>query len=100
MKNGLIEDVNDQLHRDDGPVIEYYNGTKFWWLNGVQHREDGPAVEFVDGAKFWYKHGKLHREDGPAQDFITFKLWYYNGQHIACNTQEEFERLLKLKAFW
>ena len=45
--------------------------------------------------------GFYHREDGPA--LITsngFKFWIYNGNLIHCNSQEEFERLLKLKAFW
>ncbi len=26
--------VNGVLHREDGPAIEYKNGTKKWWLNG------------------------------------------------------------------
>jgi len=30
------------------------------------HREDGPAVEWYNGSKEWYKNAKLHREDGPA----------------------------------
>jgi hypothetical protein len=29
------------------------NSTKFW-LNGQLHREDGPAVEYPSGAKSWY----------------------------------------------
>jgi len=24
-------------HREDGPAIEYPNGTKEWWLNGIQY---------------------------------------------------------------
>ena len=27
-------------------------------LNGVLHRDDGPAVEYVDGSKFWYRNGE------------------------------------------
>jgi len=23
-------------------------------LNGKCHREDGPAIEYVDGTKYWY----------------------------------------------
>lgn len=33
---------------------------------GERHREDGPAVEYADGSKYWYQNGELHREDGPA----------------------------------
>jgi len=25
-----------QLHRDDGPAIEYPDGRKEWWVNGQQ----------------------------------------------------------------
>ena len=45
------------LHRKDGPAIEYANGTKEWWKEGVRHREDGPAIEYADGIKEWYKEG-------------------------------------------
>ena len=47
------------------------DGTKFWYLNGELHREDGPAMEFVSGNKFWCLNGKLHREDGPAMEFAN-----------------------------
>ena len=35
-----------------------YLGTKFWYLNDKLHREDGPAVEYTSGDKFWYFQGK------------------------------------------
>lgn len=57
---------------------EYSNGSKEWFLDGVLHREDGPAAEFSSGDKFWY----------------------YHGEYINCSSQEEFERIIKLKAFW
>lgn len=28
-------------------------------------------IEFVDGSKYWYVHGKLHREDGPAIEWTN-----------------------------
>ena len=30
---------NGELHREDGPAIEYKNGTKKWFLDGVQYTE-------------------------------------------------------------
>ncbi len=66
------------LHREDGPAIEHANGTKCWYINNKRHREDGPAIEYVDGVK----------------------KWYLNGIHIPCTSQEQFEKLMKLKAFW
>ena len=41
-------------------------GTKQWYLNGQLHRADGPAVEWADGDKHWFLDGKLHRLNGPA----------------------------------
>ena len=44
----------------------------------IRHREDGPAIEFSDGDS----------------------LWYFNNKLIKCSSQEEFERLMKLKFLW
>ena len=43
-----------QVHRDDGPAVEYTDGDKVWCQNGQRHRTDGPAVEYADGGKEWY----------------------------------------------
>lgn len=32
--------VNGQLHREDGPAIEYSNGSRLWYLHGHQLTED------------------------------------------------------------
>ncbi len=69
MKNGLIDSngtklwyLNDQLHRVDGPAVEYAIGTKLWYLNGKRHRTDGPANEWLDGTKEWYLNGIKYTE--------------------------------------
>ena len=68
-----------KLHREDGPAVEYSNGTKAWWINDKRHREDGPAIEYASGSKSWYLNGKLHREDGPAVEHASGgKYWYIN----------------------
>ena len=113
----------DEPHREDGPALEYDDGTKHWYQNGLHHRLDGPAIESIDGSKFWYKNGKKHREDGPAVEMANgnkrwhfegklhrldgpaiehtnFKIWAYQDQKVDCQSQEDFEKLLKLKAFW
>jgi hypothetical protein len=61
-------DWNWNTHRDnDLPAIEYKDGTKIWYKNGLKHREnDLPAVVFPDGHLEWWSNGKLHRENGPA----------------------------------
>lgn len=61
------------------------------------------AIEKINGVKFWFKNGKLHREDGPAMlhyIYYNYNYWYYHGEFITDESQEKFERLIKLKAFW
>jgi len=102
-QNGNKRYYNDQqqLHQDDGPAIEYSVGSKAWYQHDQCHREDGPAVELASGDKFWYQYDKLHREDGPAVEYANgSKEWFLQGQLINVKSQQEFERYLKLKAFW
>ena len=76
------------LHREDGPAVEWFEGSKYWYINGKLHREDGPACEWADGSKFWYLNSKYHREDGPAIEYADGeKLWYINDKEL---TEEEF----------
>ena len=44
--------------------MELANGDKVWYLNGQLHRADGPAIEFTNGGKHWYLNGeKLSEEE-------------------------------------
>jgi len=54
---------NNELHREDGPAIEWFNGSKSWYLNGNLHREDGPAIECSNGDKAWYIKDKQLTEE-------------------------------------
>ena len=84
-----------ELHREDGPAVEYLNGTKEWYLNGKLHREDGPAFEWADGTKEWWLNGLLHREDGPAVEWKDgYKSWWLNDKRY---TEEEFALLQFMK---
>ena len=90
-----------QLHREDGPAIEDIDGDKEWYKEGNLHREDGPAIDYNNGDKYWYKDDERHREDGPAIELADgYKAYFYLGKHIICNSDEEYFKLLKLKAFW
>jgi hypothetical protein len=62
---------------------------------------------FEDGDQtYWLNLGsrgsQLHRIDGPAFDWMSVKRqeWYLYGKRVDVNSQEEFERMMKLKAFW
>ena len=90
MRNGRYIDnagtvrryLNDQLHRIDGPAVEWANGTRMWYLNGQRHRTDGPAFECADGYYAWYVNGK----------HFKFADWL---EHL--NTTPETRTLLMLK---
>jgi hypothetical protein len=73
--------VQRQLHREDGPAIEWNNGTRMWYLNGQRHRADGPAIEWSTGTRAWWVDGLPHREDGPAVVWNDgTREWYLHGR--------------------
>ncbi len=65
-------------------VVDSY-GVKRWYLNEVLHREDGPAVEYPNGQSCWFLNGQYHREDGPA--FIDIrknkKEWWLHHENVS-----------------
>ena len=65
-----------QFHREDGPAMEWKDGTKIWYLNGKRHREDGPACELANGSKAWYLNGKKYTEEEFAL------LQFMNGVNV------------------
>jgi len=80
------------LHRENGPAAEFSDGTKIWYIKGKCHRLDGPAIEFSDGAKEWYFEGKEHRIDGPAIEYADgTKKWCIEGKSFTeiVNTRDK-----------
>jgi len=91
----------DIAHREDGPAYIFANGEKHWFQHGERHRDGGPAIELNDGTLMWFKYGKKHREDGPAvKNFEGTQEWWLDDRQIIVDSQEEFERMLKVKSFW
>lgn len=94
--NGRIETIITQEHRDgtqtSSTCVQHF-------YEGQLHRLDGPAMEFSTGSKYWYHHGLRHREDGPAvvveagEDSV--QEWYVHDRQV---TEEEFQRWLEMKA--
>lgn len=106
-EDGAVRYYNEagQLHREDGPAVEYcrskHGGGHRYFFNGKKHRLDGPAVMHEDGTTEWWVHGVRHREDGRAIEYSQGGgRWFYRGGAVECETQEEFERLIKIRAFW
>jgi hypothetical protein len=84
----------------NGLIVDSF-GTKYWYLNDQLHREDAPAVEYPNGDKEWYLHNQLHRANGPAIEWANGdKHWYLHDKEIVINSNEEFLRYVKLKGFW
>lgn len=79
-------------------AIAYYEDSNHKCL----HKIDGPAWRDFHGNERWLCHGKLHRLDGPAwvNAVHGYYEWWIDGKQIKCKTQREFEKLIKLKAFW
>jgi hypothetical protein len=44
-------------------VAEYTSESKAYYLNGKKHRVDGPAVEFVNGYKEWFLNGIYYSQE-------------------------------------
>jgi hypothetical protein len=82
--------IHGKIHRVGGPAAVFCDGMN-WCIDDMFHREDGPAVESFDGTKYWYTRDKLHRIDGPAKiDHEKKEEWYANG--IQINFEEIVER--------
>jgi len=89
--------INGIVHRTDGPAIKCIDGTEWWYINGKLHRANGPAVKFANGSKEWYIDDKLHRLDGPAIECISnYKEWYINGKEL---TEEQFNNHPKVQHY-
>ncbi len=87
--------------------IKYPDYAKVTYSSGVVHIEYDSVFIIDDSYETHYyvrdnKKYYYHRIDGPAVIFkkTDCKLWFYNGKIIQCLSQEEFERIIKLKAFW
>ena len=81
-----------EWHREDGPAVEWADGSKAWYRNGKWHREDGPAVEWVDGNKDWYIDGKsMTEEEFTNRNKRKIRV----GSQTLELTVEQIEQLLK-----
>ena len=61
--------------------VEYANGDKEWWQNGLRHRIDGPALyNPIEDCQIWFKNGKLHNPNGFAIKVFGNKYWYQDGK--------------------
>lgn len=83
---------NGQLHREDGPALEYDNGYQKWYLNGLRHRANNlPAVIYKNNDQEYWLNGKQHRDNGPAVIYDKhYEYWIHGVEY----TKEEFDFLI------
>ena len=101
------------LHRDNGPAVEYKDGSEAWYKDNELHRVGGPAITLLltsgnpfytmmitlhAGDKAWYQNNYLHRTDGPAVERHNGqKLWYINGNRLTPEEVEEHKKKNAIK---
>lgn len=111
--------VKGQIHREDGPAVEYKNGVVSWWFEGrpMGFSEWGLCTGFSGvvevGAKDWmddrgqeklyFEKGLLHREDGPAIEMNnlmgvgnSYQIWCLKGKTYDKSEWEEELAILSM----
>ena len=58
-------------------ICECYDGYKIWYLNGKFHREDGPAVEFANGTKDWFLNGYPYSKKDYYKELVKRGIMTY-----------------------
>ena len=78
----------------DHKIFEYSNHREYY-VNGQLHRADGPAIEYANGDKEYWVNGSLHRTDGPAIE--TKNEHHYNNEYWLCGKEYSYEDWLRLR---
>jgi hypothetical protein len=61
-----------------GELYEYADGSKHWYLNNHLHRDDGPAIEWHKGYKEWWLNGKhiICKTQEQFEQFMRLKAFW------------------------
>lgn len=88
---------------DNYNSILYYDNVTAFHKNGIRHRLDGPALIYKNMFKH-YVNDELHNEHGPAIYWSNNEQepqYILNGKMVYnVESNEEFLKFIKLKAFW
>lgn len=79
-------------------IVEWNDGVKEWYKDGLLHQENGPAIEWKNEKKEWWVEGKRHRIDGPAiENKNGYKEWYVDNKFYSVFELETYvEKLIFL----
>ncbi len=70
----VTKNSSGELHSvDDEPAVDYGDGTRWWFKDGLLHRDDDkPAMVWRDGTRSWWRYGVIGREgDQPAAELTS-----------------------------
>ena len=70
---------NNGLHRLDGPASEW-KGNKYWYRKGFIHRIGGSAVEFYNGSRGWFLFDRYYSEDEYNKLVSNLPLFYWKNR--------------------
>ena len=63
-----------QLHRKNGPAVEWSDGGREWYQNGQPHRIGGPAIALAHGETRWCLYGVEYSKYSYEQQLATLGL--------------------------
>ena len=66
-----------EIPTDYTGIVEWWDGTKEWWLEGKWHREDGPAFE-SSNRKEWHLNNSYYKQIN-LKNYVV--LDYYKGKY-------------------
>lgn len=69
--------------------------------DGIKYDVESDGVNSIWFYTIYHLNGEISRLKGPAvMRPKDDNEWWLNGKRINCSSQEEFERLIKMKVFW
>lgn len=102
----ILGTMSENSKLPNGKMECSWGGT-IWFKDKKVHRDNGPAMEFPDGSWTYYSNGRASREDGPAHFCAIAKSidWCLSGKTYSFDTWCEILRLsneekLKLRLRW
>jgi hypothetical protein len=71
-------EISSEIPENYTGIAEYPNGDKYWFKEGKYHRLDGPVFEWANGYKRYYLEGVFYRQV-DLKDFVV--LDHYQGKY-------------------
>ena len=82
-----------KIPNKNGMYINDDYGTKHTFKNNLRHSYNGkPAIEYSDGTKKWFRNGMEHRLYGPAVEYSDTRRWFLFGVHYF---EDDYNEIMK-----